>query len=161
MARRRGRVLTKICHASWWDLDEEVTIRRFSWGHRQSLANRYVEVTATMEGDEPGVKTQMFLGNMNLAIVEAGVVSWTLKDEEGRVLPLDTETIYELPEEDGEFILGEINALNTRRSKEEQVSFRAGTDTGIRGQGALPAGGDRDPGDEVHALELAEPPGDT
>lgn len=120
----------KVIRADWWDDDETVTIRRFTYGDRQFLAGEYVNVN--IEGndpdEEPSAVTSLLVGRMNMAILQRGIVSWTLKREDGRLVPLTAQWIGRLEERDAEFILARINELNPsrRRSKEEQANFRDG-----------------------------------
>jgi len=114
---------TRIIQADWWDEDEQVVIRRFTWGDRQELIQAAID-TDIVDG-QPRIN-EMQLGRMNLRIMELGIKSWTLKGPEGKVVPPSRNWIYRLDEETGNFILREINAFNPRRgrSAEEQISFR-------------------------------------
>ena len=69
--------------------------------------------------------TKVQVGKMNLAILDLGIVRWTLKGPDGKIVPPTKKWIYALDERSGDFILGEINAFNPRRSAEAQENFRA------------------------------------
>ena len=111
---------TKTVRATWWDEDEEVVIKRFSYGDRQRLAGEATRVGLVGEAGEGPREfaTDVQVERINLSILELGIVRWTLKGEGGKVVPLNRKWIYRLKEEDAEFLLGEINALNPRRSAE-------------------------------------------
>lgn len=123
MSRFVDKGETKTIHADWWDDDEEVIIKRFTWGDKQKLAGMAVNI-GLVDG---APLTEFQLGQMNMAIMEAGIKSWTLKGPEDRIVPLTSKWIYQLEERDGNFILQAINSFNRRRSAEEQANFR-GTD---------------------------------
>lgn len=115
---------TKVIQAPWWGPDEAATIRRMNYGDRQYLAGQAIRVGITGEDGRREQIGELALGEMNLAIIERGLVSWT--DEEGKELPVTRDRIEALDELDGEFILGEIKAFNPRRqrSPENQSKFR-------------------------------------
>jgi len=132
---------TRQIKAPWWGEKESCTIRRFNYGDRQWLAGQTVSVeikpgsyaggSVAVEADGDGAVTDVLIGEMNLALLERGVVEWT--DAEGNGLPVTRASIEALTEQDADFILGEIAALNPRktRSKDEQATFR-----GVAGSGA-------------------------
>ena len=114
---------TKTIRADGWDDDEEVVIKMFTYHDRQQLMSRFINVHPQMEiGESASYKID--LGAMNLAILELGIVSWTFKGEDGKVVPCTKKWIHKLRPDTGDFILAEINAFNRRRSAAEQESFR-------------------------------------
>jgi len=116
----------RTIHADWWDEDEEVVIKKFSYGDRQALAQETVRVGMTQQAGGTELVSDVMIGRMNLAILERGIVSWTLKGPNGRPVPLRRAWIEQLEERDAEFILQRINMLNPlkRRTAEEQANFR-------------------------------------
>jgi len=137
----RSHFVTKADHktirAEWWDEDEHVVIRKFSYGDRQALANETVKVGMTGQSGQEKMITDVQIGRMNLAILQRGIVSWTLKGPDGKIAQLNQQMIEALNEEDAEFILAAINTLNPRRRRtaEEQANFRgAGGDGSARGE---------------------------
>jgi hypothetical protein len=127
MPRFVSRDETETVRARWWGEREHAVIRRFGYGGRQKLVDAAVKagLVAGEAGQEIALN-QVAVGNMNLVILELGLVSWT--DAEGARLPVTRAAIEALEEQDAEFLLGEINRLNTpeARSADEQASFRDG-----------------------------------
>jgi len=122
---------TKVITADWWDEGETVTIKRFAYGDRQRLAGVAYKVGFVQQGDgsQQEFSADIAIGEMNLAILEIGIVAWTLKSSAGKVTPLRRSAIERLQDEDAEFILREINAFNPskkRRTADEQANFRGG-----------------------------------
>jgi len=140
-----GRFVSKdddvVIQAEWWDEDESVTIKVFSYGDRQFLIKKTMRVGLNVDperlaGDDGNITgealatmTDLQLGEMNLAILDRGIRSWTLKGPQGKVVVPSRRWIEQLSERDAEFILEKINELNPsqRRSAEEQEGFRAGS----------------------------------
>jgi hypothetical protein len=116
----------KLIHADWWDEHETVTIKRFTYGDRQRLAGVAYKVGLVSGDGNAQYSADVALGEMNIAILEIGIKAWTLKGANGKPVPLRRSLIEKLRDEDGNFILGEINALNPsrRRSAEAQATFR-------------------------------------
>jgi hypothetical protein len=80
-------------------------------------------------GDANEAVTSVQIEEMNLAVLERGIVSWT--DENGAALPVTRADIERLAERDGDFILAEIRELNPRRRRtEEEQEFFRGADGG-------------------------------
>lgn len=115
---------TKVVQAPWWGEKETATIRRMNYGDRQYLAGQAVRVGIAGEDGQRETIGELALGEMNLAILERGLVAWTDPDGEG--MPVTRSAIEALEEDDGDFILKEIRAFNPRRqrSPEEQAGFR-------------------------------------
>jgi len=123
----------KEVRAEWWDEDEAVTIRKFSYGDRQALAGVAIKVGVT---DEGGLQRNLVVERMNLEILNLGIKRWTLKRSDGKVANLNRKSIEALTDEDAEFILAAINAFNpsSRRSAEEQATFRGADGGGAAGE---------------------------
>lgn len=113
---------TKTIRAPWWAEGEEVVIKRFSYGDRQKLNERGMVVHQV--DPEGRVMRRADLAVFNLAMMEIGIVEWTLKQDGEHVRPLTPQAIYELTTEDGEYIVCEIDDFNPWRTAEEQESFR-------------------------------------
>lgn len=116
----------KTIRADWWDEDEAVTIKKFSYGDRQKLAGAAVKMNIENERRISEVQ----IAEMNLMILQIGIVSWTFtRPYNDKAVPVSRHWIEQLDPKDAEFILGEINALNPsiERSADEQEEFR-GTD---------------------------------
>jgi len=121
---------TKVIRAPWWGEKETATIRRFNFGDRQYLAGQALKVgIATGEGTGKAI-TDIELGEMNLALIERGLVAWT--DEDGKEMEVTRLAIEALTDADGDYILREIRAFNPRRRRgaDEQAGFRGGSGDG-------------------------------
>jgi len=121
----------KVIQADWWGEKETCTIRRFNYGDRQYLAGQTVRVGLRPGQDTSDVMGDVQVEQMNLAILQRGIVEWT--DEKGNAVPVTMKMIQQLEEEEADFILGEINELNPQsaRTKEEQASFRGDAGNGV------------------------------
>jgi hypothetical protein len=93
-----------------WDEGETVTIKRFSFGDRQFLMGAAMGNSARVQKGDVAVSVD--IEHMNLAILQRGIVRWTLKRADGSIAPLNKESIASLTERDAEFILGEIQRYN-------------------------------------------------
>lgn len=122
---------TKAIRADWWDDGEEVTIRKWSIAQRDALNERIIRITGA-SGDD--TVTDMQIKAAQVPVLEAGIASWTFKDEKGkRVLP-SPENISGLNPYDADFIASEIWAFNKRPDLE---SFPAEGDAGGEGEGEV------------------------
>jgi hypothetical protein len=110
MTRFVSQADTKTVRAAWWGEDEAVVIKRFSYGDRMKLADLF--------------RKRRDLGEFTLSCLEVGIVSWTLKDEEGEPVELTRGAIDRLWEEDGGFVSDELDAFNPRRTADEQAGFQ-------------------------------------
>ena len=122
----------KVIHAPWWEDGETVTIKKLTYGDRQRVGKAAIRLKVNAKGDLGDTE----LGDVNLTLLEIGVVSWTFtRPDNGKPLPVSRAWLEKLSEEDGDFILSEINAFNPtpKRSDAEQEEFR---------------GADRDGGEE-------------
>ena len=119
--------------AEWWGKKETATIRKFNYGDRQYLAGQAVRVgIATKDGAGEAI-TDIEIGEMNLALIERGLVAWTNPD--GEPMEVTRAAIEALTDKDGDYILGEIRKFNPRRRRgaDEQANFPGG-----------PGGGDQE-----------------
>ena len=115
-----GRFRTKkshvTIHADWWDADEAVVIRRFSFGDRERVNELMCKVSPFTGAGEP--EMTMDMGMVNRASLIVGIVSWNMRDEDGQAVALSQETIDQLTEEDADFILAEIARVNPKSEHE-------------------------------------------
>lgn len=106
--------------APWWDPGETVTVKRFSFGDRQTLMGAVMgESSRVQKGD---VSVSISIEQMNVTILRLGIARWTLKAGDGSVAPLTKETIASLQERDAEFILRAVNEYNPSRDEESKNS---------------------------------------
>jgi len=113
----------KVIRALWWEDGETVTIKKLTYGDRQKIGKAAVRLRLDETGKIDGTE----LGDINLTLLEIGIVSWTFtRPDNGKQLPVSRFWIEKLREEDGDFILSELNAFNTlpKRSDAEQEEFR-------------------------------------
>ncbi len=102
-------------HADWWDESEEVIIKRFSWGDKQALTDKTVTVTGLSKHGDTLIE-DMSVERTNLAILKAGVESWTFLDDDGNSMPVTEKSFKLLNDDDGEYILRSIDELNPSSS---------------------------------------------
>jgi len=121
---------TKVVRAEWWDEGEEVVIRKLNYGQRKAI---HRASTSTRPGPDGSREIVYDLVAMDEEILVQGVVSWTLRDEAGKMPAVRRESLQRLDERDAEFILNEIHAYNPRRTAEEQRSFRGEAGGGAAG----------------------------
>ena len=112
---------TTVVRADWWDEGEEVEIKRFSHLDRQYISHQATEIVA---GEDGSRVVRLDAEALDRAIMQRGIVRWTLKGANGKVAPLTRSAIERLSSEDGEFIVNAIHEFNPRRSAEEQANFR-------------------------------------
>lgn len=129
MARKRVDQ-TELIHADWWDEGEQVEIRScLSRGMKKQIEASMFSFVDTSELDLARPMETMKI-NMQKAIetgdekkIEVFIVSWTLKDSAGQVLPLPTG-LDDLVEEDLKFIEAEIEKrLATEITPEQRDDF--------------------------------------
>ena len=115
----------KVVSAPWWTKDQDgdpietATIKRFSYGDEQWLAEQSVKVG--INADETRMAT-VAIGRMNLAILERGIAKWT--DTEGKSVQVSPRSIKLLTKRNAEFLLREIAAFNRPEDAEAQDNFR-------------------------------------
>jgi len=131
MARFVGAEDGKEIHAPWWENGETVEIRQFSYMDRRRIATRAVRMVPYPDGS---TRAEVDMAALDQTMLEMGIARWTLTDGQGAPVSLDPGAIGRLSEADGEYILGEIAALNPRRSAEQQGQFRGGARVGTAEQ---------------------------
>lgn len=113
------------CHAPTWAEDEWVEIRKLGWSENQRLK----DLLLTMEGSiddvkgfviEPTQKVRM--ASYTSELLRCAIVDWCLKDEDGEPIRLTPENIALLTEEDGDFILEAVTALNPPKRRRDVSS---------------------------------------
>lgn len=124
MARKQGNE-TDVIHAPWWDEDETVTIRRHLMHGMQKAIQQAYAASADRSAIIPGDPTSIKIDPVKaLEGVEASrlrwIVSWTLKDASGGLLPLEQASIDTLVEEDIDFIDAEIEKRSGGMTEEEK-----------------------------------------
>lgn len=125
MPRFVNKADTKTIRAEWWDDGEEVVIRKFSHGQRQKLAMEYFKIEGSVESGSAETFEMVNLAEMNMETLLLGIVSWTFQDEAGKDVPVNRQAVFNLVDEDGNFILKAINEFNKKqRTAEEQESFQ-------------------------------------
>lgn len=103
---------TKEIQAEWWEENEIVTIKKFSYGDRQKLDG------AAIGGMNAGdTEVQMNLYEMQIIKLLSGIHSWTFEDQNGKVVPASREYIHSLNEKDGDFIEQAIDEYNPQSPK--------------------------------------------
>jgi hypothetical protein len=125
MPRFVGKDEAETVRAPWWAEREHAVIRRFGYGGRQRLIDAAVKADLVKgDGGQDEISlSEIAVGVMNLVILELGLASWT--DADGSRVPVTRAAIEALEERDAEYLLAEINRLNTpeARPAEEQASF--------------------------------------
>ena len=126
--------------APWWGEKETATIRKFNYGDRQYLAGQAVRVGIATEDVAGTAITDIEIGEMNLALIERGLVGWT--DPDGEEMEVTRAAIEALEDRDGDFILGEIRKFNPRRRRgaDEQANFPGGPGGGVSKRDGAAAG---------------------
>lgn len=126
MSRFVSEKASKIVSAPWWlhspngEPIEYVKIKALNWGDRQSVFSSGAKLDTTnlnkkgRKGSASGadVDVQFDLGGMQLAVMIAGIVSWTIQDDEGRIPELTPANIRRLLPVDGDFIYRQIDQLS-------------------------------------------------
>jgi len=105
---------TRTIHAPWWAPHERVVIRRFTRGHEAKRANWITMLQGCMRqsGKEVHIETPFCIWVIKRAMLDLGVVSWTLRDEGGDLLPLTWEGLWALGENNVDFIAKAIAQFN-------------------------------------------------
>ena len=112
MGRFVSSVDTKKIRAEGWEDGEEVIIKKFSYGDRQKL-----ESSAVGDVSTDAKSMNMDLYEMQMVKLESGIQSWTFKDEQGKLAPVNREFIHKLSEGDGNFIEKAIDEYNPDTEK--------------------------------------------
>lgn len=112
---------TKVIQATWWDRDEWVEIKRFSFLDERLIV-RVMTLITVADGGE--LIKQFDSLAWTVAYLEAGVVAWWLKGPDGQPVPVTREWIARLAPDDGDFILGGILALNEDLQQRRDIVLR-------------------------------------
>ena len=125
----------KTIHADWWEANETVTIKKLSWGEKKRLMGEAAsfapikvggeskrEALVEKKSDEMSVTLRP--DTMQTLTMELGIVSWTFTDDAGNPVPVNPNTIAQLEEEDGDYILSELDKLNAAMTPEQRAEFR-------------------------------------
>jgi len=116
---RRKSITEKIIQAPHWDNNETVLIRSLREDDTEWIQDQLADVQQDATSTEQGAM-RLKLGTTRRLTMVRGIVSWTLCDEAGRILPKTEESLRALAPEDANFIYTEINKLNQPMSAEEK-----------------------------------------
>ena len=127
MARKQTSE-TESIHAEWWDESETITIRRCLSHSMQRAIQRDYADSADRSALNPGDPTSIKIDPMKaLDSLETArlrwMVSWTLKDTQGELLPLNQASIDSLAEEDIDFIDAEIGKRSQGMTEAQEEAF--------------------------------------
>jgi len=141
----------KDIEAPFFKSGETVRIRKFAYADRQMLSGSYMKISAKVGGKRGGkrgkktkdadakVRADFLLDKMNLAIMDKGIVSWTLYNRQGKEVPFNRKAVRKLTDAYAEFILEEINDFNPRPDEDdedgEDDNFFQAVDSGGEGDG--------------------------
>lgn len=117
------KVLTRE-DAAWWDEDEQVTIRRWTIGQRDRMNDAILKITGVQAEGSDDVIPDLQVKAAQTPILEAGIKSWTFKDDDGRVVPLSTQNITRLNPRDADFIVSQIREFNRPPDEESVERFQ-------------------------------------
>jgi hypothetical protein len=129
MSRFVDKSEVEVIRAGWWDEDEEVTIKKFTYGDRQAFTRAMMrglrvqqkgKKGAEIPENEAGRLMETDIGSMNLLILERGIKTWTFKDEKGNVVPPTRRHIEMLEPKTADFILEAINEFNPDEEEDEE-----------------------------------------
>jgi len=124
----------RAVNAIMGDDGEEVVIRKLGYGDKQQIQTAG---TRLMAMDGSGESTFVIdLAETHLKMMELGIVSWTFKRANGKTAPVRRSSLVKLNNEDGAYIVEQIEAFNTPRAPAEQERFR-----GRAGDGAATGDG--------------------
>ena len=114
----------KEIHADWWADGETVTIKLFTYVDKQRIFERSLASTPVKD-DEGSLRFRMDSALHAESTLVMGIVGWTFTDDNGELIPCDSEHKCALNNRDGLFIYGEIERYNEERSGEAAESFPA------------------------------------
>lgn len=131
-----GRFVTssdvKIIQADWWESWEQVTIRKWSQGQRDTMNQQLLKITGIVTGDEnlsqEEIERRIELSSAQVPVLTAGIEEWTFTEdgtEDGSPVPPSKRWIRRLDPRDARFIVDAINELNPtpERTEQEQTTF--------------------------------------
>jgi hypothetical protein len=105
---RDWKIQRRTIHSPDWDEDESVVIRSYFGDHdRQKVLGASTEYRRDDESGQMIIVAT--LDKLHATKRKLAVVSWTLKDDEGRPLPFTEDNLLNLPPYVAEFIDQEIN----------------------------------------------------
>lgn len=116
---RRKSITEKIIKAAHWDNNETVLIRSLREDDTEWIQDQLAEVAQSGTATQPA-NMKLNLGTTRRLTMLRGIVSWTLCDDAGRILPVSEESLRGLAPEDCDFIYGEINKLNQPMTQDEK-----------------------------------------
>ena len=127
MARKQTSE-TETIHADWWDADETVVLRKYlSHGAQKAMQQAFASSV-----DRDSIKADD-MENIKVDPVKAieladtpllyWIVSWTLKDTTGALLPLGQASLDSLHEDDINYINAEIAKRSQGMTEAQQESF--------------------------------------
>lgn len=102
---RRKSLTTKTIHAEHWENHECVVIRSLNTEDDEYIQDELAGI------DDKG-NTRIYAGRLKRLTLQRAIVSWTLTDEHNRPLEVNEKNIKELANEDSNYILSAIQALN-------------------------------------------------
>lgn len=102
---RRKSLTTRTIHAEHWENHECVVIRSLNTEDDEHIQDELAGI------DDKG-NTRIYAGRLKRLTLLRGIVSWTFTDEHGRPLDLNEANIKALANEDSNYILSAIQALN-------------------------------------------------
>jgi hypothetical protein len=118
---------TETIHADWWDEDETVTVTELTY--QQSIEISTAGISSITLADMPGFEVERRQGQQSsaeqkqidmtenrLAPLHVGIASWTFK-QNGKVIPVNSESIGKLSQRDGNFIMEAIERMNPSDDK--------------------------------------------
>lgn len=109
----------RIC-ADWWEKDQYVEIRKFSYGDQRNIETASMTLKSNIAKSK-AFDAEIHSDAMQMKTLMLGIKSWNFDDAAGNSVRVQESTLRNLNLEDGEFILAEIQEYNKRRVTKEQV----------------------------------------
>lgn len=100
------------------DKESWIEIRKMNQGDKDDLQ----DILATMDiaGKDEKQLANMNLGKMRAFQRKVSVINWNLKDDDGREVPVNDETLRNLPDEVAELIDEAIEELNPEKMSDKK-----------------------------------------
>jgi hypothetical protein len=123
---------TETIHADWWDEGETVTITQLTWAQKQDL-QKYAMRDIVMPNSKREARNRQIKytdadwKSLAVQTMLAAIVAWTFT-QNGSVMSVNQEAVEKLSEEDGDFIMEAVDALNPERDDE----FQGGSGNSLR-----------------------------